>query len=196
MAEPLPMAEPIPTPETIVSENFERFPWWLILLWGILAVIVGIMFFVTPAMTTVLFIVVLGAYWLVGGLFTLVSLAFNRADMGWKIFIAIINIIAGVLVLAYPFYSTLFLLAFFIIFIGFWAIFMGCLHLYHAYRAHDAGTAVLGIISLIFGILLLVFPFISIMLVPFIAGALALVLGVTAIVFSFTAKKDQAAPLQ
>ena len=33
---------------------------------------------------------------------------------------------------------------------------MGCVHLYHAFGAKDAGSGVLGIISLIFGILLLV----------------------------------------
>jgi uncharacterized membrane protein HdeD (DUF308 family) len=186
------MAEP--TPELNLPKNFSLFPWWLLLLWGILTLIVGIMFFAMPAMTTVLFIMFLGAYWLVGGLFTLASLAVDRANAGWKIFLGIVNIIAGILILGYPLFSTLFILSFFIIFLGFWACFMGCVHLYHAYGARDAGTAVLGILSLVFGILLLVFPFVSVMLVPFIAGAFALVLGISAIVVSVTAKKVQPAP--
>jgi uncharacterized membrane protein HdeD (DUF308 family) len=152
------------------------------------------MFFTTPAMTTVLFIMFLGAYWLVGGLFTLASLAVNRANIGWKIFLGLLNIIVGLLILGYPLYSTLFILSFFIVFLGFWACFMGCVNLYRSYSARDAGTAVLGILSLLFGVLLLVFPFVSIMLVPFIAGAFALVLGIASMVVSVTVKKAQAAP--
>ena len=187
------MAEPTTTPEPKLLKNSGLFPWWLLLLWGILALIVGIMFFVTPGMTTVLFIMFLGAYWLVGGLFTLGSLAVDRTSIGWKIFLAAINIIAGILILVYPLLSTLILLSFFVIFLGFWAIFMGCVHLYQAYGARDAGMAVLGILSLIFGILLLVFPLVSAALLPFIAGAFMVVFGISAIVLSVTVKTAQAA---
>ncbi len=135
------MAEPTTTPEMKLPKNSGLFPWWLLLLWGVLALIVGIMFFITPAMTTVLFIMFLGAYWLVGGLFTLGSLAVDRTSIGWKIFLAAINIIAGILILIYPLLTTLILLSFFIICLGIWACFMGCVHLYHAYSAKDAGTA-------------------------------------------------------
>lgn len=66
---------------------------------------------------------------------------------------------------------------------------MGSIHLYHAFGAKDAGSGVLGIISLIFGTLLLVFPYGPMVIVPLIAGVVALVLGISAVVFSFSAKK-------
>ena len=80
--------------------------------------------------------------------------------MGWKVVLAILNLIAGIIVLSYPLYSTFFLLTFVIIIIGVWACITGIAHLYHAFSQKDAGNGILGIISLVFGILLLVFPLI------------------------------------
>jgi uncharacterized membrane protein HdeD (DUF308 family) len=165
------------------------FPWWLVLLWGIVAVLVGIMFLASPGITTVIFITFLGAYWLVGGIFSLLSLIVDRTDMGWKIVLAILNLVAGIIILAYPLYSTVFLLSFLVILVGFWACITGAVHLYGAFTKKDAGNGILGIFSLIFGILLLIFPLISAVLLPFVAGIFAIVVGFAAIGISFAAKK-------
>lgn len=178
--------------EKMLSE-VNLFPWWLLLLWGILSLLIGIMFLTTPGMTTVLFITFIGAYWLVGGLFTLGSLAVDRTNTGWKIFLSVINILAGILILMYPLYSTIFVLSFFVIFIGFWACFIGAAHLFQAFSAKDAGNGVLGIVSLIFGILLLINPFFAAEILPFVAGAFGIVAGLAAIFVSFTVKKAQTA---
>jgi uncharacterized membrane protein HdeD (DUF308 family) len=147
------------------------------------------MFLASPGITTIIFITFLGAYWFVGGLFSLASLAIDRTNMGWKILFAILNLIAGIIILAYPLYSTFLLLTFVIILIGVWACITGGVHLYHAYTQKDAGNGILGIISLVFGLLLLAFPLISAALLPFIAGIFAIVIGIAAIVTSFAAKK-------
>jgi uncharacterized membrane protein HdeD (DUF308 family) len=185
------MTEEISTPVPTVAD-VKLFPWWLLLVWGVLALLIGCMLLATPAMTTILLITFMGAYWLVGGLFALGSLAVDRTNMGWKIFLAIINIIAGIVILCYPLYSTIFVLSFFVIFIGFWACFIGCAHLFQGITTKDAGNAVLGVISIIFGILLLVQPIIVAALLPFIAGAFGIIMGLIAIAYSFTAKKAQA----
>jgi uncharacterized membrane protein HdeD (DUF308 family) len=169
------------------------FPWWLLLVWGILTLAIGGMLLITPAVTTVLLITFMGAYWLVGGFFALGSLAVDRSNMGWKIFLAVINILAGIVILVYPLYSTVFVLSFFVILVGFWACFIGAAHLFHGFSKKDAGNAVLGIISIIFGVLLLIEPFIVAALLPLIAGVFGIVLGLVAIGCSFTAKKAQAA---
>ena len=186
------MTEEITTPDQLISD-VKLFPWWLILLWGILTLLIGIMFLATPGLTTVLLITFMGAYWLVGGLFVLGSLAADRSCMGWKIFLSVINILAGILILLYPLYATVFVLSFFVIFIGFFACFIGAAHLFSAFTTKDAGNGVLGIISMIFGILLLINPFIVAALLPFIAGGFAIVSGLAAIFVAFTAKKAQAA---
>jgi uncharacterized membrane protein HdeD (DUF308 family) len=171
----------------------QLLPWWIMLLWGILTLIVGAMFLITPARTMELLIVFLGAWWLVGGIFTIASLFVDRSNMGWKLFLSVINIIAGILILAYPLYSTLFVFGFLIIFIGFWALFVGVVHIYHAFTQKDAGTGVLGLISFIFGLLLLINPFIAIALLPFVFGGFAVVSGLVSIYVAFVAKGVQAA---
>jgi uncharacterized membrane protein HdeD (DUF308 family) len=165
------------------------FPWWLILLWGILSLIIGVMFLTTPAVTTVALITFMGAFWLVGGLFSLGSLFIDRTNMGLKVFLAVINIIAGALVMIYPVFSTVFILSFFVIFIGFFACFIGCAHLFTAFKNKDAGNAVLGIISLIFGILLLFHPLVTAALLPYIAGGFCIVAGIGSVITSFMVKK-------
>ncbi len=78
------------------------------------------------------------------------------------------------------------------IFVGFFACFIGCAHLFTAFRNKDAGNGVLGIISMIFGLLLLFYPFITVALLPFIAGGFCIVAGISGIITSFMAKKAQA----
>jgi len=184
------MADDIVVTEMNLCDS-KLFPWWLLLVWGILTLLIGVAFLLTPGMTTVLFITFMGAYWLVGGIFAIASIALDKSNMGWKIFLAVINMIAGIMILLYPVYSTIFVLSFFIIFIGFWACFVGGAHLYQAFTTKDAGNGVLGIISLIFGVLLLINPFIAAALLPFVAGAFAIVMGLCSIYVSFTAKKCQ-----
>jgi uncharacterized membrane protein HdeD (DUF308 family) len=171
------------------SIDAKLFPWWLLLLWGILTLLVGCAFLFTPGITTVLLITFMGAYWFVGGIFAIASLAVDRTNMGWKIFLAVINIIAGIMIMSYPLYSTIFVLSFFIIFVGFWACFVGGAHLFQAFKTKDAGNGVLGVISLIFGILLLANPLIAAALLPFIAGVFAIASGLCSIFVAFTAKK-------
>ena len=168
-------------------------PWWLLLLWGLLSLVIGVMFLASPGITTIVFITFLGAYWLVSGIFSLASLAVDRTDMGWKILLAVLNLIAGIIILAYPLYSTVLLLIFLVILVGVWACITGGAHLYVAFSKKDAGNGVLGVISLLFGILLLIFPLLSAALVPFIAGIFAIVIGFAAIVASYGAKKAGAA---
>jgi uncharacterized membrane protein HdeD (DUF308 family) len=144
--------------------------------------------------TTILFITLVGAFWLVGGLFSLGGLAVDKTNRGWKIFLAVLNIIAGIVILAYPLISTIFVLAFFIIFVGFWGCLIGFAHLFQAFATKDAGAGILGIVSLIFGLLLLAYPLYAAALLPFIAGIFAIVGGIASVATAFMAKKLQAMP--
>jgi uncharacterized membrane protein HdeD (DUF308 family) len=183
--------------QTVTSQQaapgVSLFPWWLVLLWGIFAVIVGCLFLAYPLNALMASIVFLGVYWFVGGIFTLFAAFMEPTDRGWKIFIAIITIIAGLAILAYPLYSFLILPAFFIIFVGFWALFVGFVKIYQGIVGKDWGAGVLGFISLIFGILLLANPYIAAALLPWVFGGFALVGGIAAIVISFMVRGEQKA---
>ncbi len=176
-----------------VATDVGLLPWWLVLLWGIIAVIIGCLFLAYPYYTLLASIIFLGIYWFIGGIFTLFATFMDTTDRGWKILIAIISIIAGLVIMAYPLYSFLLVPAFFIIFAGFWACFVGLVTLYQGFTGKDVGTGVLGIISLIFGILLLVYPYFAAALIPYIFGGFALVGGIAAIVVSFVERGEQKA---
>ena len=179
---------------TILECYTSLLPWWLVLVWGLLSVIIGIMFITTPGITIILLITFMGAYWLVGGLFTLGSIVVDRTNRGLKIFLAVANILAGMLILLYPMFSSMVILAFFAIFIGFWGCFIGAAHLYQAFTTRDAGNGVLGIISLIFGLIILFFPMIAAELILFIAGVFAVVSGMAAIIAALQIRKISASP--
>ncbi len=185
------MAEEVKTSEVTFLCGEGLFPWWVLLLWGILTLIVGAMFLMTPGITTVLMITFMGAFWLVGGLFSLGSLFVDRTNMGWKIFLAVIDIIAGAVILLKPVFASVFILIFTEIFIGFLACFIGASYLVQAFKAKDAGSGVLGFISLIFGLMLLVYPMLA-GLLPILAGVFFILAGISAIITSFMAKKAQA----
>ena len=187
------MADPHPSIQPAIPDA-QLFPWWLFLLWGILTILIGLMFLLTPGITMELFITVLGAYWLVGGLFMIGNLFVDRTNTGLKILFAVINIIAGALILLYPLFSTFFVLAFLILFLGFWACFIGAVHLFHAFTAKDAGNGVLGIISIVFGILLIAHPIIIIAILPFIAGGFCMVSGLATLYVAFVGKKAAGTP--
>ena len=80
------------------------YPWWLVLLEGLAALILGILFFTNTAMTTTVVWVFLGAWWLIGGIFALVSIFVGDNDLEWywKLLKGIVGILAGLVVLRHP----------------------------------------------------------------------------------------------
>lgn len=185
------MADTIDASEAEVLACAGTFPWWSVLLWGICAVIIGILFLTTPVITTIAMITLIGAWWFVGGIFSLISLTADRSHLALKVITAILSLIAGLVILAYPLFSTLVILPFFVMFIAIWGIVIGGTQLFHGYSAKDWGSAALGLLSVIFGILLLVYPLQAALSLPFVAGIFALIGGISAIIGSINLRKIQ-----
>lgn len=185
------MAEPMNEPDTAVVVSMGAFPWWIALLWGICALLIGFLLLSTPIITTLLLITFLGAWWFVGGVFALISLATDRSNIGLKIVTGLLSLIAGLAVLTYPIYSTLILLPFFVIFIGIWGIVIGGAHLFQGYSTKDWGTASMGLLSVIFGFLLLVYPVEAAIALPIVIGIFAIIGGISAIIGSLNLKTFQ-----
>lgn len=184
------MSEDIPTNAEIAAAA-GSMPWWLVLVWGIMAIIIGIMLMTTPLVTTYTLILFMGVYWFIGGIFTLVSLFQDRTNMGWKVFLAVISILAGIAIMAHPLYGSVIVLTMLVFLIGFWGLLIGGTKLYEAFSSKDAGAGILGLLSIIFGIILLVFPFGAALALPLVAGAFALLGGICATVVSFQVRKAQ-----
>ena len=94
--------------------------------------------------------------------------------------------------MAYPLYGELVVLTMLVFMIGFWGLLIGGTKLYEAFRAKDAGAGILGLLSIVFGIILLIFPWGAALALPLIAGAFSLLAGICSVVVAFQVKKQQA----
>jgi uncharacterized membrane protein HdeD (DUF308 family) len=82
------------------------FPWWLVLLEGIVAVIIGLFLLTAPGATLFVLIQTLGIFWLVGGIFRTVSIFIDTSLWGWKLVGGALGILAGIVVLQHPLWSS------------------------------------------------------------------------------------------
>jgi uncharacterized membrane protein HdeD (DUF308 family) len=169
------------------------FPWWLLLLQGLIALILGIFLLAYPLQTLMVMIVFLGAYWFVSGIFTLVSLGVDKEHMGMKIVLGFLGIILGLLILAYPFYSTFIVPFVFVIMIGVLALIYGFIALIGGFTGRGWGIGLLGLLSIIFGILILANPYAATIAVPFVFGIFGVIFGFIAIIGSFMLRSAQKA---
>jgi uncharacterized membrane protein HdeD (DUF308 family) len=160
-------------------------PWWLVLIQGIVALILGCSFLAFPYQTLFVFVVFVGAYWFISGIFALISLAYDKSNLGWKIVVGLLGIVAGILIMMYPYYSTILLPTMLIIIIGVWGLIIGGITLAHGIRGGGWGEIILGILGIIFGLVLLAKPLISALLLPYVLGIFGVILGIGAIVAAF-----------
>jgi len=130
-------------------------PWWLTLIGGVLAIIVGALLLwgnlVTQIQTYLLLVEVLGIWWLVDGIFDIVSLFVDRTAWGWKLFMGIVSIIAGGYILMYPILVGLALPQLFVLILGLWGVVKGIVLIIMAFQGGGWGAGILGAITLIFG---------------------------------------------
>ena len=173
------------TDEAALSMETKAMPWWLILIEGFLAIIVGILLFTSTAQTMVGLIVFLGLYWLIKGIFDIISMFVDHTAWGWKLFIGIIGILAGLLILRNPLMSTFVVPVIFTWVLGFYAIMAGIVMLIQAFKGGGWGIGILGVLSIIFGVLLLANIWVATLVLPWVFGILAIVGGIFALILAF-----------
>jgi uncharacterized membrane protein HdeD (DUF308 family) len=168
-------------------------PWWLVLLEGIAAVIIGIFLLTAPGITLLFLVQVTGFFWLIGGILRIVSIFVDSSLWGWKLLGGIIGILAGLVVLQHPLWSTLLLPGVYVVILGVQGIILGGAGLIMAFQGGGWGAGVLGALSIVLGIVLLVNPFfIGLAVLPFVLGGLATAGGILAIIASFMMPKSSA----
>ena len=170
-----------------------RKTWWIPLVQGIAAVIIGVLLLMNPATTLIGLAIFLGAYWLVGGIFDIIG-AFTRRGgdrhWGWALFGGIIAIIAGLLLLSQPLMGAAVLPFVMVIMIAAFAIISGIMNIIWAIRARneikgEGWLIVWGVISVILGIWILTTPWASAVALVWVGAIFAIVGGLAQIIFSF-----------
>jgi uncharacterized membrane protein HdeD (DUF308 family) len=158
-----------------------QVPWWVVVLEGIISILLGIFLLFEPVGTTILLVQILGIFWFLGGVLTILTLLVDRENMGWKLLSGLIGILIGVIVFIYP--NTPFVvLGFFVIILGILSIFYGVLRLVWALKGGGLGIAILGIITIVLGILLLANPLVGAVVLPWIYGISLAIGGIAALI--------------
>jgi len=161
------------------------FPWWAVLVQGIFAIIIGILLLTYPGATTLVIVQFIGIYWLVSGIFSLVGIFMDRSMWGWKLFAGVIGILAGLAIMRHPLWSTFMLPTVLVIFLGINGLIMGVIGLIAAFTGSGWGAGILGVLSILFGLLLLFSPFVAALALPWVYGVLGIAGGISAIFVAF-----------
>lgn len=170
--------------------------WWLVLIRGICAIIFGILALVWPGITLYTLVIFFGAYAIVSGAFTLFSAFRHDAQSkGWLIASGVLGIVAGIVAFVWPGITTLALL----FVIAFWAIFTGVAEIAGGIRLrkvidNEWMLIVGGALSLILGILLLIWPATGALALTWLIGLFALIYGIAMVVLSFKVKNLVSTP--
>jgi len=169
-----------------------RAPWWWGLIAGIFNVIIGVLLLTIPVKTVFTLVLALGIYWVVEGIFIIVGMFIDHKGWGWKLFMGVVSIIAGVVILRYPLMSAVAVPSIIILLLGIQGIITGIIGLIMAFKGGGWGAGILGALGIIFGIILVTNyanPAFVVTLV-WVTAIVALVGGLIQIVMSFMQRKD------
>ena len=164
------------------------FPWWLVLIEGILAIIVGLLLLAYPAKTFVALSFFVGIWWFINGIFDIVMIFFDHSMWGWKLFMGIVGILAGAFLFNEVLRGALTLAYVTTLFIGFMGIFYGILGLIRGFQGAGWGAVILGIVSMLFGFFILANILASALALPWVFGIFAIIGGIGAIFMAFRLK--------
>jgi uncharacterized membrane protein HdeD (DUF308 family) len=170
---------------TSAESNGAAFPWWLVLLEGIFAGIFGFLLLTSPGATLLFLVQVLGFYLLIGGILRVVSIFIDHSLWGLKLVVGVLGLIGGIVVLQHPLWSAIAVPAYLVYFIGFLAMFQGFGGLIQAFQGGGWSAGILGVLTVVFGLILVLNPLFGLVALPFVLGGFMLAGGIAAVVVSF-----------
>jgi uncharacterized membrane protein HdeD (DUF308 family) len=166
--------------------------WWLIVLRGVCAILFGALTILWPGLSLFTLVILWGVYALFDG-----GLAIGAAIMGdtpaprwWLALVGVLGILAGAVTLLYPGITGLVLL----FFIAGWAIAAGAFEIVGAIRLrkeidNEWLLIASGVLSVLFGLLILAYPGAGALGVAFIIGWFAMLYGALLVGFGIRLKK-------
>ncbi len=161
--------------------------WWILALRGLAAVIFGILAFLWPDITITVLVWFFGAYALWDGIFSLISAFRTKSDRRWALALTgVAGIVAGLLTIFWPGPVAFVLL----LIIAAWAVITGVFEIIAAIRLREEieGEWLLlvgGVLSVIFGVVMAVWPAAGLLAVTWIIGFYALLYGILLIALAF-----------
>jgi uncharacterized membrane protein HdeD (DUF308 family) len=163
--------------------------WWTFLVRGIAAIVFGVLAIALPLSTLVVLVAFYGAYALVDGVFALIAAmraGKEHERWGWLALEGVVGIAAAAVTFFYPAITALVLL----FIIAFWAILTGVLEIATAVRfgkliPGEWALWLAGILSILFGVLLVARPAAGALAVVWLIGTYAIVFGAINTIVAF-----------
>jgi uncharacterized membrane protein HdeD (DUF308 family) len=187
-----PPSEPVAEVKTVDVRR--SWPW--VLAFGILALIAGLVTVVWPGVTVLALVFVLGVFLLIAGGAEIGWSITERHTEGWGfiLFRGIVDLIAGIVVLAWPDVTALVLA----LLLAVWLFVYAAMSLYYAYRhrgqrPHTGHFVAKGLAALVAAVITVVWPGITILVVALVIGFMLLFWGAVLTRFAFVLRKQPAA---
>jgi uncharacterized membrane protein HdeD (DUF308 family) len=162
--------------------------WWLIALRGVFAILFGIIAFAAPGAVMLTLALFFAAYLLVDGVIGIAAaVRAARAHERWGLLLAegALNIVMGLIAAVLPVSAVLA----FVFVTAAWALITGGLMLAAAFKLTQTHgrlwLALGGIVSVIWGVLLVIAPLVGAVVLTWWLGAYALVFGIALLVLAF-----------
>lgn len=162
--------------------------WWLFALRGVFAILFGLMAWIWPGMTLQVLTLIFAFYAFVDGIFTIYS-AFSRSrqeQRGWLLVEGILETLAGIITFIWPAITVLALLYI----IAAYAFITGILEIVFAIQMrrlinNEWVLILTGALSIIFSIILVIWPGASLLSFVWLIGIYAILYGILLIAMAF-----------
>jgi uncharacterized membrane protein HdeD (DUF308 family) len=166
-----------------------RAVWWLVLLRGILAILFGLFALFAPGVALLALVFVFGAYAILDGITAIVVGVRHRKEephWGWYVVQGVVSLIAGIVAFVWPGVTVLAIL----LVIAIWSIVNGVVQIVESFAMRRRGSSTWGwmlaggIVSVLFGIVLLAQPGAGLITLLWLVGAFSIVFGVVLVVWA------------
>ena len=137
------------------TSTFPSRRWWVVLLEGIAAIIIGVLLFTDTDQTVFTLVLFLGIWWFITGIVDLITLFFDRTQWGWRLVSGILGVVAGLLIIRHPLWAALLVPATLSWVVGIIGLVIGVMALIRAFQGEGWGPGILGVISILLGLFLL-----------------------------------------
>lgn len=167
--------------------------WWVYAVAGIISIAFGMALILWPQITLGALILLFGVYAIIDGIVRLFAMfrAIGTHTPWWPhLVIAIIDIVVGLVVLAYPRETAVFLLYV----IAFWAIFAGVTEMIASLALGKFLLMIVGILSTVFGFVLLGNPTAGALALVIVIGMFSIVRGIVLLLFALRVPMMPATP--
>ena len=165
--------------------------WWAIALRGVCAVLFGVMAIAWPGITVGVFVFLFGVFAIADGIFALMAAFSGGSGRPWWALVlkSIVSFAAAAVALLLPGITALALL----FVIACWAIVVGLMEIMVAIRLRkeiqgELFLALSGLLSILFGVLLIARPGVGALALTWLIGGYAIVFGLILIALSFRLK--------